>query len=282
MQVLHENALIRARVCRHGVMVYPKADEHVGRSLDTYGEWAEAEIELLTALVPAGGVVLDVGANLGSHTVPLANKVGPQGAVFAFEPQRFVHDLLCATIALNALSWVKVEHAAVGDVAGSLVVPDIDYGATGNFGGLSLGSWSQGEPVRVITVDSLALTRCALVKIDVEGMELSVLSGASQTLRRHQPVVYVENNSVHGAPRVVELLQAHGYALFWHFSAFFRASNFAQLTEDRFQGLVDANMIAVPTSSAGVLRSLQPVEGPADTAQAALARRATFMARRSP
>jgi FkbM family methyltransferase len=202
--------------------------------------------------------------------------------VYAFEPQRFVHDLLCASVALNALSWVTVEHAAVGSDLGSVLVPDIDYGVAGNFGGLRLGSWAQGEAVRVITVDSLQPGACSLLKVDVEGMELAVLSGARDTLRRHHPVVYVENNSAQGAAPVVELLQAHGYALFWHFSAFFRPNNFAGHPHDLFNGLVDANMVGVPAASASVLRSLQPVESPVDTAQAALSRRPEVLARRAP
>src|ERR1039457_4555745 len=91
MRVLHENNLVRLRQCRHGVMAYHPKDSHVGRSLDLYGEWAESELELLGVLLQPGQVAVDVGANIGTHAVFFAERVGATGTVIAFEPQRLVH-----------------------------------------------------------------------------------------------------------------------------------------------------------------------------------------------
>lgn len=254
-------------------MAYLKHDEHVGRALDLYGEWGEGELELLGLFLKPGAVAVDVGANLGTHSVFFAKKVGPSGAVFAFEPQRVVHQLLCSNFALNAIFHARAFHAAVGAEPGAITVPDIDYGAAGNFGGLSLGHWAEGEGVPVLTLDGLDLPRCDLIKIDVEGMELSVLRGARQTLKRLQPVVYLENNGPTGAPDVVALLLDLGYSLHWHFSPFFRADNFAGVKENVFGPLVDANMLAVPPPLAHAVGSLQSLSGPADTAAEALKRK---------
>lgn len=272
MRLLHETEMLRLRACRHGVFAYPKADRHIGRSLDLYGEWVESELELLSALVPVGGLVVDVGANLGTHTIGLARRVGPTGAVLAFEPQRYLSQLLVTSVTLNDLGWVRVIHGAVGASPGTVVVPDIDYAQPGSYGALALGSWEQGEKVAVFTIDGLELGRCSLLKVDVEGMELAVLEGAKKTLARLRPIVFVENNHAEGAPEVVQLLQGAGYALGWFFSPFFRKDNFAASTEDVFGGTVDANMVGVPLADAAVLRSLVPVEGPRDTAKAALGR----------
>jgi FkbM family methyltransferase len=254
-------------------MAYLTTDEHVGRSLDQCGEWARSELELLGALLKPGDTVVDVGANLGTHAVFFAQRVGPTGAVVAFEPQRVVHQLLATNATLNGVTWLRAMHAAVGDAPGSLVVPDIDYAAQGNFGGLRLGDWAQGEPVPVVTLDSLGLRACALVKIDVEGMEGAVLDGARALLSASRPMVYFEHNALNGAPEVLERLLRHEYACFWHFSSFFRADNFAGLATDPFHGLVDANVLAVPRALAPVLRSLEPVVAADDTATRALARR---------
>lgn len=273
MRVIHEANFMRVRATRHGAMAYPTTDAHVGRSLDHYGEWAEEELQLLGALLKPGDVVIDVGANLGTHSVFFAQKVGPTGAVFAFEPQRVMHQLLCTNATLNGITWLRALHAAVGAQTGALVVPDIDYSSTGNFGGLSLGEWKEGETVPVFTLDGLGLPRCALLKIDVEGMEGQVLDGARQVITACKPVIYLEHNQPQGAPQVIERLLGHEYACFWHFSPFFRADNFAQTKENLFGGLVDANVLAVPRAAASALQALEPVKSPGDTAPAALARR---------
>ena len=57
-----------------------------------------------------GYISLDVGANIGCHTVPFAKLVGESGRVVAFEPQRLVFQNLCANLALNALTNVYVYH----------------------------------------------------------------------------------------------------------------------------------------------------------------------------
>lgn len=254
-------------------MAYLTSDEHIGRCLDLYGEWAEAEIMLLCALVKPGDTALDVGANIGTHTLPLAKKVGAKGSVLAFEPQRFLHQLLGANLALNGISWSQAFHAAVGAQPGFIVVPNIDYCAQGSFGGLSLGAWEQGESVKLLTIDSLSLPAVALIKIDVEGMEAAVLAGAKETLSRCHPFLYVENQRNGGSPQVVEFLEAAGYALYWHFSSFFREDNFAGSTDNVFGAMVDANILAVPRSLALSISSLLPVLGPDDTAPAAALRR---------
>lgn len=273
MRVIHEADFMRVRATRHGTMAYPTTDVHVGRSLDHYGEWAEEELQLLAPLLKPGDVAIDVGANLGTHSVFFAQKVGPTGAVFSFEPQRVMHQLLCTNGTLNGITWLRALHAAVGAHPGALVVPDIDYTASGNFGGLSLGQWKEGETVPVFTLDGLGLPRCALLKIDVEGMEAAVLDGARQLITAFKPVIYLEHNQPQGAPPVIERLLGHEYACFWHFSPFFRAANFAQVKDDVFGGLVDANVLAVPRVIASALEGLEPVSSPADTAPAALARR---------
>jgi len=273
MRLVHEAGLVRVRECRHGVMAYLRSDEHVGRSLDVYGEWAEAEIELLTAFLKPGDVVVDVGANHGTHSLAFAKKVGPTGALLAFEPQRVVHQLLCANLMLNGVLHARALHAAVGAAPGALLVPDIDYAAAGNFGGLGLGAWEEGESVPVLTLDGFELPRLAVLKLDVEGMEALVLRGAAQTVTRCQPVLYVENNQPAGAPEVVEQLLRADYSLHWHFSPFFRAANFAGVRENVFGPTVDANMLCLPKRLAGVGAPFLSVEGPLDTAAKALSRK---------
>src|SRR4051794_7022915 len=96
-----EAASVGLQGCRHRRMMYLLADQYIGRSLDYYGEYCEAEGGVFDQLVGPGQIVIEVGANIGTHTVRLGQLVGPGGAVIAFEPQRVLFYLLCANLALN-------------------------------------------------------------------------------------------------------------------------------------------------------------------------------------
>lgn len=271
--LIHEAGLVRIKRCRHGAMAYLRTEPHVGRSLELYGEWAEHDLQLLGLLISPGDVVVDVGAFIGTHAVRFAQLAGPTGAVVAFEPQRLPHQLLATNAMLNGVTTLRALHGAVGAASGAITVPDIDYAAEGTFGGLRLGSWTEGETVPVFALDALDLARCKLVKVDVEGMEAKVLDGARDLLARTRPFLYVEHNAPEGAPDVIERLLSLDYVCAWHFSPFFNAANFAGVKEDVFDGMLDANVIAVPRAHAAVVHAFDPVQGPTDTAPAALARR---------
>src|SRR5262249_40563429 len=144
-------------------------------------------------------------------TVFLARLVGAHGAIWAFEPQRVVFQLLCANVALNALSNVRTQQAAVGKAPGTITVPIINYAEADNFGGLSLGNWSSGEEVPLVTIDSLNLPVCHVIKIDVEGMEGETIAGAEQTIRRFRPVLYVENDRLESSAALIRQILALDY-----------------------------------------------------------------------
>lgn len=77
-------------------MLYNPTDTFIGRSLDLYGEFSEFESMLFTQILKPGMVAIDVGANIGCFTVPMAKRVGPNGLVVAIEPQRVIYQTLCA------------------------------------------------------------------------------------------------------------------------------------------------------------------------------------------
>jgi len=251
-------------------MLFGANDLHIGRSLDLYGEWAEQELSLLSSVLRAGDTALDVGANIGTHTLAFARAVGSTGRVFAFEPQRLVFQTLCANLALNGIACVDARQAAVADVPGSTRVPELGLDKPQNIGGVSVGDETDGVSVAQLAIDDLKLDSVRLIKIDVEGFELLALKGADRTIRTHRPALYVENNDAQRSRALIEHLEGLGYSLYWHFSPFYNPANFYENTEDVFSGLVDANMLCLPAPMPG----LMPVEGASDTAEAALRRTA--------
>jgi FkbM family methyltransferase len=207
--------MIQVKQCRHGRLMFYDNDAYIGRSLNTSGTYSEEEILLWQQIVRPGDVVVEVGANIGAHTIWFAKAVGRDGKVFAIEPQRQMYQMLVGNLALNEITNANAMMGAAGEKIGTVRVPPVDYDKTGNFGGLSIGGES-GEEVAVITLDSFRMTRVDLIKIDVEGMEASVLRGAHQTIERCRPVLYVENDRKEKSDELIALISDMGYRLYGH------------------------------------------------------------------
>ncbi len=233
------------RPCRHGYLAYNARDLYVGKALELYGEFSESEVDVFRQLVRPGDTVLDIGANMGTHTIYFAQAVGPQGSVHAFEPQRMLFQLLCGNVALNSLANVYCHHAAVGDRSGSLLVPRLDFAVEQNLGGLSVEGHQQGESVPLVTVDSLSLEACRLIKADVEGMELAVLKGAGQTIERFHPVLYVENDREDRSAELMRWIANLGYKMHWHQAALYNPDNYDRNPENVFGGTISLNLLCL-------------------------------------
>lgn len=239
------NSLVRAR---HGLMLANRNDRFIGRSVLDYGEFSQPEVDLFTQLVTEGSTVVEAGANIGTHTLPYAQTVGNHGRVYAFEPQRVVFQMLCGNISLNGLTNVICKQEALGESPGTITVPSLDYAGVGNFGGISLGKWSKGEPVAVTTIDSLGLSECHFLKVDVEGMELDVLRGAEKTITRLHPKLYIENDREENSRALLQYLMDLDYQLFWHTPHMYQASNYFQNVTNQFQNIVSINVLGFHAS----------------------------------
>jgi FkbM family methyltransferase len=243
--------------CRHGLMLYNANDAYVGRSLDLYGEFSEREVEVFKQLLHPGAVVVELGANIGAHTLCLAQAAAPGGVVHAFEPQRLLFQTLCANMALNGLANAHCYHAAAGAAPGSIVVPVMDFSRPGNFGGLSLGTHTVGEKVPLTTVDALELQSCRLLKIDVEGMELEVLKGAVQMLQRCRPLLYVENDRDENSLVLMGYIDSQGYHMYWHCPPLYNPHNYYENDENVFGHTGSGNLICVPAEANFVISGFE-------------------------
>ena len=250
--------------CRHGKLTYLLNDAYIGRSLDVYGEYSEGEIDLFRQLLRPGDVAIDIGANIGALTVPMARLVQPDGAIVAFEPQRAIFEVLCNNLRLNGLANVQALRRAAGSTMGSIRVPPLDYRRTDNFGGVALGG-ADGEEVQLVTIDSLNLPRLRLLKVDVEGMEHDVISGARATIARLKPAGYVENDRAENSRALISLLFEVGYRLWWHITPLFNPRNFFRHPRDVFGEVVSFNMLGFPRADAPSL-ALPEIMSPDDFA----------------
>src|ERR1700680_4535056 len=177
---------------KHGYFLVNRNDFYIGKSIEIYGEHGEIESVFLQSLVKEGDNVIEGGANIGAHTISLAKAVGQQGRIFAFEPQHACYALLQAQIALNQLGNIHAFNEGVGRIRGQLWMPMIDYAQLGTFGGVAMSNekTSGAEAVDVITLDEkLGDTSCALLKIDVEGMEEEVIQGGLNLIKGQRPLL---------------------------------------------------------------------------------------------
>lgn len=238
----------RLRSCRYGPMLYNRFDSYVGRSLDLYAEYCEAEMAVLRPLLGEGDILVEAGANIGAHSVALAKLIGATGALHAFEPQRLVFQLLCANVALNELTNVVACHAGLGREPGMAKLPAFAPTQDYNFGGVALLGHSTGEPVAIRTIDDLNLKACRLIKADVEGMEQAVLLGAEATIRRCRPILYLENDRRETSEALLRLVMGWDYRVWWDQPHLFNAKNVAGNPTDAFPGVVSRNVLCIPAA----------------------------------
>lgn len=162
------------------------------RYFDALADGIHDDLDRICAalLIDPEGVVLDVGANIGTTSAIFSQHV-PEGQVYAFEPGPNAFAALEANIAANGLSNVKPINLAVCAKPGT--VRFVENSAYGH-----ITADGSGSDVASGTIDdfvaSRALKRVDLIKIDVEGFERDVLAGAAETIEKFAPVIYMEFN----------------------------------------------------------------------------------------
>jgi FkbM family methyltransferase len=244
---------IISRECRYGEMSWLANDHYIGRALNLYGEYSESEAELLRRFVEPGDVVVDAGANVGGLTLPLFRMVGRCGAVWAFEPQPAYCRLLAQNMERAGNVNSPVRQQALGAECKTITIR-----ATEECRRFAPGWTSSGPEIEVqqVTIDSLPLMDCRLIKIDVDGQELEILQGAEQTIAKYRPLLYVENDKPNAYPDLGDWLDQHGYRLYQHYAPLYNPQNVRSNPVNVFGGTVSAMILGVPTER----KDLHPVE----------------------
>jgi FkbM family methyltransferase len=148
------------------------------------------------------GVVLDIGANLGTFCIPLAKKI-VKHTYHAFEPQRIVYYQLCANTFINGLDNLHCHNFGLSNKEERLMLTMPNYATEGNIGAFSINiivrendyeckTEGRKEPLVVFTLDSGEHKNVRLIKIDVEGHELEVLKGGIKTIKanNYPPIIF--------------------------------------------------------------------------------------------
>ncbi len=250
------------KLCRSGPMLYNKNDVPIGLSLQKYGEFSWSEIELFRQIVEPGMLVVEAGANIGTHTIELSRMAA---FVVAFEPQRISFQTLCANLALNNRTNVQALHAALGGKNGRILVPVRDQNVANNFGGVPLAGVTEGESVELMMLDRIEFSACGFIKIDIEGMEAEMLAGAQQTIATHRPILYMEADGAQAA-EALKMLFDWKYECYWDLPRLFNPENFRGDQENAFivsgSEISSINVVCLPAERPSTVSHLSRVESP--------------------
>ncbi len=195
---------------------FDTSDREMG-VLMALGKYEQRSVEMLERLLQPGMRCIDAGAQTGFFTCLMADRVGEQGIVYAFEPMPASYQLLIRNVQENRLDGIVQHHPyAVSDAAellsGSLVS-----------GMYIAGQAEEGEPITMqsIRIDDVVTEQIDVIKLDVEGSEPAAIEGMRSLLERKRPIILTEANerwlracSGMQAGDYIDLLAALGYDVF--------------------------------------------------------------------
>ena len=190
------------------VLLHYDESDHIINQVGNSGRFYEEDLLIAASrFLKPGDLVLDIGANIGNHTVFFAGALGCR--VIAFEPNPDASNLLAANVRANELQdLVEIETIGLGArKSAAEVQSDVAH----NLGAAHLELSKRGE-IAVKRLDSIRLPAPpALFKIDVEGMEVDVFKGALKTIEKHKPVICCEIASQSNLSEVGGLIESLGY-----------------------------------------------------------------------
>ncbi|QLB20859.1 hypothetical protein A6B43_04620 [Vespertiliibacter pulmonis] len=221
-----------------------------------YGEWSDVEVCIFQQLLNTQSNVIEVGSNIGMHSVPLAKMI-PNGKLICFEPQRIIFQQLCCNLALNNLTNVETFRIGVSNQMTTQWIETSDYNQRWNYGSFSLnhGFNTEGrflgnishEEIDIIALDNFPpiqyLPSLTLLKIDAEGLDISVLQGAQNIIQLHHPFIFIEvhNSTVEDT---LKELNRQEYQAYWIISERYQSDNFNQSAP--IESGIDINFLCVP------------------------------------
>ncbi len=198
---------------------------HIHDSIDWYIYLGlkEKAHENLIEICNSNSIVIDIGSNVGSVLMKLAQKCS-EGFVYGFEPDQKNFYRMSENLRLNKLKNYKIFNYALGAEESLAYIQEIDKANSGR-NTLTAYPADQATPVKVRALDAvvkeLELNKIDIIKIDVEGFEFNVLLGSKETLAKWRPILFVElDDSLlraqgSSARDLIQLLESdYGYRVF--------------------------------------------------------------------
>ena len=167
-------------------------------SISHYGTYEELEAKIMEEKIKVGNIVVDVGANIGLHTLNMAKIVGNTGQVFAFEPDPSNFEILRKNVKINNYQNIILEQKACADKHGRTTLYQSDH--PGMHRVFPQTKQAKGQVQVELTsldkyfIDSNLADKINFIKIDVEGLEFSVLKGMKNILKNNKKIKILFEN----------------------------------------------------------------------------------------
>ena len=236
-------------------------DNIIGAALRLYGEYTQIELDALDHFINENTVVYDIGGNIGYHALGFSQKAKH---VHTFEPN--IKNLQLLYLNVGTKSNVTIHEVACSDHAGTSYISDYDINGLGNFGECMLSD--SGQPCKLVKIDDLGLPTPQVVKIDVEGHELSVFNGMRNTITNSKPVILYEAMHGTGFDLIYDFLHDElGYTIYWFPATNFNPNNFNKQTMNVFGHGGVINCLAIPNTINVTINGLELMTDRNDTHQ---------------
>ncbi len=190
---------------RYGIIQYLPDAGHSARSIAWYGELLQPQLDLLSRLIRPGAHIVEAGSGAGEHAIALAKMVGVHGLLLVYETRPVVRQLLRQNLDVNRVDGIVTLMRR--DLAG----PRRALPGIGEAGSVAADSSAAPNAAAVDTVDALLLDRLDLLKINSDVDALDILDGASATLWRLRPIVFISARDESALTSLIERAREFGY-----------------------------------------------------------------------
>lgn len=261
-QITEHSILVHAA---NGAFLLPSHDTIISKSMLKFGEWEESELVLFAKILSPNEHMIEVGANIGTHTVPIAKMLNEGGFVTSFEMVRGTFHFLTANLAINGIQNVFAHNYGLGDTSKTIHLGTADFEKDANIGSASLWELdieriNLNEKVlstllQIITIDEFFMDdkefKCPkLLKTDAEGYDSLILKGAIKLIKYCKPVLYIENKCIALSKSLIKLISSYDYIMYWHIPPEIRPNNYFNVTLDRSSITHAVNLLAYPSGIA--------------------------------
>lgn len=192
-----------------GEMAVYKFDTGVSLAIRLYGEYCDAEVDVMSAFLKSDSVYVDIGTNVGYHALGVQQRTGCK--VIGFEP----HPNHFSVAAFNCQkNPILLYNTALGSKKGTFNITDFELETPDNYG--EVRHDKKGEIVcSVEKLDTFKLSQCDLIKMDVEGQEMNVMKGATRTIKKFNPTIFYEAQENDVWPLCYDWLAERDYKQYW-------------------------------------------------------------------
>jgi tetratricopeptide (TPR) repeat protein len=221
-----------------GIVQYFPEQPEIGDSIRWYGEYLRLQTAVLSQLMKAGDRVVEAGAGIGAHVLALAPSIGGTGHWYAYEPRPLLQQVLRQNLAANGVTNVTVMRRSLG-------LPVLDRGV-----GVPRAPPDTDQPAASETIDELRLARLDWIKVGENHDALAVLAGASESLWRLRPSLFIAADVTAGVRDIGAHVRDYGYQCWSVTTPLFNPSNFNGRDTDIFCGRTALAVLAIPEEDA--------------------------------